>query len=57
MQNSAFNYDKNAVLLHDAPIKCSILLAESNNPTSKREGARQGMEAYTEVKYVCRDFT
>jgi aspartate-semialdehyde dehydrogenase len=23
----------------------------------EREGARQGMEAYTEVKYVCRDFT
>jgi aspartate-semialdehyde dehydrogenase len=23
----------------------------------EREGARQGMEAYTEVKYVCRDFS
>jgi aspartate-semialdehyde dehydrogenase len=21
-----------------------------------REGARQGMEAFTEVKYVCRDY-
>jgi len=50
MQNFAFFYDNNAALLHDDPITWRILLAESNNPTSKRDGARHGIEASTKVK-------
>jgi len=56
MQNSAFFYDNNAVLLHDAPISSRILSVESNNPISKRKGARHGIEASTKVKLPVPEF-